>query len=241
MSAAAIILAGGRATRLDGIDLAVPKALIPFAGRTLLETAVSKAAVVTRSIVVAAGTQAQTISEGIAHDPCVHVVADGNLGTGSALLGAIGHVTADHVVVCNADTLNQVDLRSVLSAHYRRGHGATIVLTQDPEAQNSGSFAVASGGQVIRSLEDRHPPGRLGPSAVWRGASTGILVLPTRLLKDARIAEALSFEQEIIPHIIDSDGLFAFHNGNQFCLDVGAPQRLRFVRTFEGQIAKKIA
>lgn len=240
MNVEAIVLAGGKATRLQALDKEHPKALLQLEGRPVLEWAIARLEATSQRILVAAGKDSETIGKPFASKSGVQIIADDNLGTGNALLTAARHSTAEHVIVCNADTLNEVDIQAVLKQHLQRNRGATIVLTRDASAQNAGAFSIAKDGQIIRSLEDQQPLGRRSLNAGWRGASTGLLILPTRLLNDPRIAGALSFEQEIIPHILESEGLFAFDNGERFCLDIGTPERLAVMNKWGRKIAERL-
>ena len=237
MSVETIILAGGKGTRLKTLDIDHPKALLQLEGRSVLEWAIARLEAASQRILVAAGKDSEAIGKPFTSTSGVQVIADDNLGTGNALLTAAQHSNAEHVIVCNADTLNEVDIQAVLNQHNNRNRGATIVLTRDASAQNAGAFSVSKDGQILRSLEDQQPLGRHSSNSSWRGASTGLLIVPTRLLHDPRIADALSFEHEIIPHILDSEGLFAFDNGERFCLDIGTPERLAIMHKWEQKIA----
>ena len=99
----------------------------------------------------------------------------------------------------------------------------------------TGAFEV-----LVASLPDEPLFPTAGFLELWRGASTGLLILPTRLLRGPRIAVALSFEQEIIPRIIDSEGLFAYDNGERFCLDIGTPERSSVMHKWGSKIAERL-
>ncbi|MCX5871091.1 MAG: NTP transferase domain-containing protein [Deltaproteobacteria bacterium] len=238
MRIAAVILAGGKGSRLSSLNLDIPKALTPFGGKPILQRAIERVSPQVAEVYVAAGRNVATIREGVAAMPSIFFLEDENLGTGRALIKATTEINAKHIIICNADTINDLNLSMLLLEHVRRGKGSTIALTRQKDAQNAGAFRVAQDGQVLRSLEDLHPRGR-NTYCSWLGASTGVIVVPLTALKDGRLAGSVSIEQEIIPHLIDTGGLFAFDNRSRLCLDIGTPKRLSFMRKNE-QILKNL-
>lgn len=232
---AAVILAGGKGTRLATLSLETPKALIALEGKPLLKWAVDWTKTTVPEVIIAAGQRREVTVDNL--ESGVSLFRDADVGTGRALLDAARETNAEHIIVCNADTINNLNLRSLLHQHLQRAKGATIALTRRSDAQNALAFAISGDGQILRSLEDLQPFGRGNPFTDWRGASTGVIVIPRLALLDPRIAEALSLEQDLVPHLIDSIGLFAFDNGERLCLDIGVPQRLKQMQKNERQLA----
>ncbi len=232
---AAVILAGGKGTRLAQMDLELPKALVALDGKPLLEWIISWTKIAASELIVAGGHNPEYFAPKIESNPLV--TSDPDAGTGRALLNAARRTDADHIIVCNADTINDLDLYALLHQHSFSGKGATIALTRRRDAQNAAAFAVAEDGQILRSKEDLQPSGHGNPYTQWRGASTGVMIIPRIALLDARIQTALSLEQEIVPHLIDSVGLFAFDNGNRLCLDIGEPERLKLMENNQKKLS----
>jgi Nucleoside-diphosphate-sugar pyrophosphorylase involved in lipopolysaccharide biosynthesis/translation initiation factor 2B, gamma/epsilon subunits (eIF-2Bgamma/eIF-2Bepsilon) len=231
----AVILAGGKATRLATLGLEVPKSLIALDGKPLLKWAAEWVKTAVPNVIVAAGQRQELVVENMGLG--ITLLRDADVGTGKALLDAARKTDAEFIIVSNADTINNLDLRKLLKEHLQRAKGATISLTRDSDAQNAGAFAVSGDGQILRSHEDLQPFGSGNPFTAWRGASTGVLVIPRLALLDPRIEDASSLEQDIVPHLIDSIGLFAFDNGDRLCLDVGVPDRLKLMQINEKKIA----
>jgi len=232
---AAVILAGGKATRLSRVNLEIPKALIALEGKSLLKWAVAWTRTAVPKVIVAAGQRREVTVGNMGSG--VSLLRDADVGTGRALLDAARKTDAEHIIVCNADTINYLDLRKLLREHIQRVKGATISLTRSSDAQNARAFAISRDGQILRSHEDLQPFGRGNPFTDWRGASTGVIVIPRLALLDRGIEDALSLEQDIVPHLIDSIGLYAFDNGDRLCLDVGVPERLKRMQNNQKKIA----
>lgn len=226
MPLTAIILAGGKQTRLRDIGLSCPKALTSLSGTPLLHYQVRQFQQVTTSITIAGGQlsdifhriYADTLPLGIAPDPAI--------GTGIALLEAAKILTDDHIIICNADTVNDLSLQDVVDRYFL--HYASvcmIVLTRREGVQNSGAFAVDKSNRVIRSYEDRKPGVPPHPEAAWHGASTGVIIMPRKLLRTVHPFQSHSLEQDIIPELIRFGKVYAFDNGTKFSLDIGTPER----------------
>ena len=130
----AVILAGGKGTRLRPLTLHTPKPVVPLVNRPFLAYQLD--------LLAAAGVDDVTLSlnyrpEGIraamegapGREGLRYVVEDEPLGTGGAVRFA-AREGAGAAVVLNGDILNDLDLAAVLAFHRERGAGVTIVLTE---------------------------------------------------------------------------------------------------------------
>src|SRR6476646_1860645 len=107
----AILLVGGKGTRLRPLTLHTPKPIVPIFNRPFLHYRIED--------VFGDGAEA-----GI---KIRYVVEPAPLGTGGAVRYA-GDALTESVVVFNGDVLTQVDLAAVLKLHRERKARATIVL-----------------------------------------------------------------------------------------------------------------
>lgn len=156
------VLAAGLGTRLRPLSDYVPKPLLPVAGVTLMDHAVSALdlAGVGRIAVnlhhradrIAAHLEARPDAARffLSHEPRI-------LGTGGALAAARGFLAAAPTfLVHNGDVLSDVDLVALLAAHRRSGALATLVVYDWPAVN---SVLVGTGGRV------RDIAGRLGAAS----------------------------------------------------------------------------
>ena len=130
----AVIMAGGRGTRLGELTRSTPKPLLPVAGRPIIEWAILE--------LVGAGVKTIHVSIGHLGDQLVERLEDGTalgctidylredapLGTAGplALFAAAHPDIADPIVVMNGDLMVQLDVGELLGAHGRSGSALTI-------------------------------------------------------------------------------------------------------------------
>ena len=165
---AAIVLAGGRATRLGGFD----KASIEVTGRTLLEYALD--AVIDASEVVVVGRTVPT------ERPVTFVVEEPRYGGPAA-----GLLTGRGALLRRFPTLAvlAVDMPNLTSATFRRLHQAAIghegAVLLDPEGRRQLAFVVETTrlDDVAPDLEGRH------------GMAVGTLLAPLDLVEVPAIGE----------------------------------------------------
>ena len=236
MCVTALVLAGGAGTRLAPLKLDVPKPMLPLVGRPLLAWLVDLLLLHAEKVVICAGSKASLLMSGISCGERVFLFADNEAGTAAAVVDAAQAHPAPQFLICNADTVNDLDLLGFMHFHLHRGGHATIALTRRPEVQNAGAFAVGRNGRVLRSFEDGQigRPPHLG--AAWHGASTGVFAISQHALEAAGTA-AISIERHLLPRLIPSDkGLLAFDNGQRMSLDIGTPERLKIMNEMEQRI-----
>ena len=132
----AILLAGGKGSRLRPLTLHTPKPIVPIFDRPFLQYQIDLLRQVPEidEIVLSLNYQPRRIEEvfGDGADLGVqmtYVVEPQPLGTGGAIKFAAGDHKGDPIVVFNGDVFTSVDLPAVIALHKARKAQATIVLT----------------------------------------------------------------------------------------------------------------
>jgi mannose-1-phosphate guanylyltransferase len=138
----AVILVGGKGTRLRPLTLSAPKPMLPTAGLPFLTHLLSR--------IAAAGIQHVIL--GTSYQPAVfaaefgdgsklglqieYVTEDRPLGTGGGIANVASQLRHDTVMVFNGDVLSGADLHSLLEHHHSRQADLTLHLTRvsDPRA-----------------------------------------------------------------------------------------------------------
>jgi len=159
----AILLAGGKGTRLRPLTLHTPKPIVPIFQRPFLRYQIDLLKQVPEidEVILSLNYQPRRIEEvfGEGADAGIkirYVVEPTPLGTGGAVRYA-GESLTDSVVVFNGDVLTQIDLAAVLRLHRERRAKATIVLTPVENPAAYGLVETEHDGAVRRFLEKPDP------------------------------------------------------------------------------------
>ena len=219
MTLDAIILAGGKGTRLAEVVSAVPKPLAPVAGAPFLEHLVDfleESGVVGR-IVIAAGYKAAQMDAWARQTGCSilqTVVEPSPLGTGGALLYACDQArVTETVLVLNGDSLIRFDLRAMLARHRYAACGVTMAITEVPDVSRFGEVLCV--GDEVVSFHEKGGRARAG----WINA--GIYLVDKTVL-EALPRGVCSLEYDLMPRFLKA-GVRAYPVEGAF-VDIGTPE-----------------
>src|SRR6476659_1255313 len=222
----AILLAGGKGTRLRPLTIHTPKPIVPIFDRPFLHYQLDLLKQVPEidEVILSLNYQPRRIEEifgdgsesGLA---LRYVVEPAPLGTGGAIRYA-GESLHDSVVVFNGDVLTQVDLGAVIALHRDRKAKATIVLTPVDNPTAYGLVEADADGNVRRFLEK--------PSADEITCDTinaGIYVLEPdtfdRIPKDT----PWSIERSFFPSLVERHETFVAYVYRGYWIDIGTPDK----------------
>jgi NDP-sugar pyrophosphorylase family protein len=225
----AILLAGGRGTRLRPLTLHTPKPIVPIFDRPFLRYQIDLLRQVPEidEVVLSLNYQPRRIEEvfGDGGDLGVrlrYVVEPTPLGTGGAIRFAAGDHRGEPIVVFNGDVFTSVDLPAVLALHRTRQAKATIVLTPVENPAAYGLVETDADGNVLRFLEKPSPD-----QIVCDTINAGIYVLEPDTLDRIPPDTVFSIERGYFPGLI-ADGLtFVAHVSGGYWLDIGTPDKYR--------------
>jgi D-glycero-alpha-D-manno-heptose 1-phosphate guanylyltransferase len=227
----AVVLVGGRGTRLGTKTAETPKPMIEVAGAPFLHW-------VTRWLVrqgvgdivysagfcgaqVAAWTERErralpvgvTLSARIETDP---------LGTGGAILDCVPD-GAEDILALNGDSLLLCDLQALADRHRSTGSDATVALFEVDDASRYGTVIADADGRMMAFGEKR-------PGAGW--VNGGIYMLGPRFRALFPRGRALSMEYDLLPNAIDAGLKVMTFRGNSPFIDIGTPESLAAAGTF---------
>jgi NDP-sugar pyrophosphorylase family protein len=221
----AVILAGGKGTRLRPLTLNTPKPIVPILSRPFLSLQLDllrKTGI--DNVVLSLSYQPRRIEEmfgdGGEHGIRIHYTMEPEpLGTAGAVKNAEGFL-GSRTIVFNGDVLSDLDLTAVLDFHERAGAQATIVLTPVPDPSAYGLVETEADGRVRRFLEKPS-----GDEITCDTINAGVYVLEPELLKYIPPATNYSFERGFFPHLLsDRVPFFAYvHRG--YWIDIGTPEK----------------
>lgn len=226
----AILLVGGKGTRLRPLTNGTPKPLLPIAGVPFLAHQLAKAAAagITR-IVMATSYRAEMFAEVFGDGAgfgleIAYVYEDVPLGTGGGIRNAAAALRGgpdDLVVILNGDVLSGHDLPAQLELHRKAEAAVTLHLVEVPDPAPFGCVPTEPDGRVTAFLEKT-------PNPVTSQINAGCYVFTRRYIDGMPAGVVLSVERETFPGLIAAGAVVMGYLESAYWLDVGTPQA--FVR-----------
>lgn len=218
----AILLAGGRGTRMGSLTEDTPKPLVIVGGRMLIERAIEKLA--------AAGVTHIILSISYLAEQFEKVLGDGSRwgvnflysveeeprGTGGAMALAAQRYLApdDVVVVVNADLISDHSIREQLDFHMQQNADITLHVREVDDPRRFGVVRCDSNWQVTEFIEK---PDTI--SREWINAGTYVVEGSALLAITER--QPLSWEREVLPELITAGSRVLAFRENVYFRDVG--------------------
>lgn len=222
----AVIVAGGRGTRLQPLTHAVPKPLLPFCGAPLLEGSIRRLAGsgIQRVFLVvgnelAAFEPLQALCSRL--DVNLEVVPEPTpLGTAGGVRN-LAESSSDPLLVLNGDIVTNLDYGAVVKAHRASGAAVTIVLGRVEDASSYG-FALRDGSRIEQFIEKPSA----GPLSGEAWVNAGTYVIEPEVLVTYPPGQ-LSFEYDVFPDLLGRGRHVEGFAWEGAWLDLGTPQRYR--------------
>lgn len=218
----ALVLIGGLGTRLRPVTLTVPKQLIPLAGKPMLYHVLDLVPPDVEEVVLATGYRAEQIDAYVRAHPLrwpVRTIAEAEpLGTGGGMRNAADGIS-DPFYLLNSDVIAAVDLAAVARRQAETDGLGTMTLAEVDDTRPYGVVALGENDRITGFVEKPAP--EAAPSH-WINA--GLAVWRREVLDLIPHGRPVSFEQEVVPHLLDR-GLFAYRLSGYWD-DAGTPERL---------------
>ena len=198
----ALIVAGGRGTRLQPLTFGVPKPLLPFCGEPFLVGVLQRLARVgIRRTWLIVGADEAPFRElvGVVPGMDIEIVPEPTPLDTAGGVRAVADRLEDTVLVLNGDVLTDVDIDAVIAHHQQHRPAATIVLTRVEDTSSFG-VCVREGSRIVDFVEKPAAGTLPGQDTV----NAGTYVLETEVLA-RHPGGPLSFERDVFPGIL-ADG-----------------------------------
>jgi NDP-sugar pyrophosphorylase family protein len=226
----AILLAGGKGTRLRPLTLHTPKPIVPIFNRPFLHYQIDLLKQVPEidEVILSLNYQPRRIEDVFGDGSRIgirirYVVEPAPLGTGGAVRYA-GDALTDSVVVFNGDVLTEVDLGAVLALHRERKARATIVLTPVDNPTAYGLVETDEAGNVRRFIEKPNPE-----EITTNYINAGIYVLEPETFDRIPRDTPWSIERSFFPSFIERGETFVASRYDGYWIDIGTPEKYRQV------------
>ena len=217
----AILLAGGKGTRLRPLTIHTPKPIVPIFNRPFLHYQLDLLKQVSEidEVILSLNYQPRRIEEifGDGGDSGLgikYVVEPAPLGTAGAVRYA-GDQLRESVVVFNGDVLTEVDLAAVIALHRDRRAKATIVLTPVDNPTAYGLVETDADSNIRRFLEKPKPD----------EINAGIYVLEPETFERIPKDTPWSIERSFFPSLIEQGESFVAYVYRGYWIDIGTPEK----------------
>ena len=222
----AILLAGGKGTRLRPLTLHTPKPIVPIFNRPFLHYQLDLLKQVPEidEVILSLNYQPRRIEEifGDGSDLGIkirYVVEPVPLGTAGAVKYA-GDKLTESVVVFNGDVLTQIDLAAVVRLHRERQARATIVLTPVENPSAYGLVETDAQGNIRRFIEKPEPH-----EITTNHINAGIYVLEPDTFDRIPSDVAWSIERSYFPSLIERGETFVAYVYDGYWIDIGTHEK----------------
>lgn len=215
----AVILAGGRGTRLASIVKDIPKPMADIEGRPFLEYLLdylARAAV--DRVILSVGFRSEIIVERFGRTfrgiPIDYAIEKEPLGTGGAIRESLKIAQDEHVLIINGDTYFPVDLVEMAVIHKLRGCDLTVAIKLMNNFDRYGT--VKCSGERIAGFEEK----RLCGTGYING---GVYMMRRGTIANFPDKHQFSFESDFLEPMIDKVNICPFVSDAYF-IDIGIPE-----------------
>ena len=160
----AVVLVGGKGTRLRPLTLALPKPMLPTAGLPFLTHLLSRIAAAGIEHVILGTSYKAAVFENEFGDgsklglEIEYVVEEEPLGTGGGIANVADKLRHDTAVVFNGDVLSGADLGALLDFHEQNDAEVTLHLVRVADPRAFGCVPTDESGRVTAFLEKTEDP-----------------------------------------------------------------------------------
>ena len=219
----AVVLVGGKGTRLRPLTLSAPKPMLPTAGLPFLTHLLSRiAAAGIEHVVLGTSYKPETFEAefgdgsklGLQID---YVTEEHPLGTGGGIANVIPKLRNDTVMVFNGDVLSGMDLTDMLATHRERDADVTLHLVRVSDPRAFGCVPTDADGNVLAFLEKTHDP----PTDQ---INAGTYIFKREVLERIPRGREVSVEREVFPALLTNGARVCGYVDATYWRDMGTPE-----------------
>ncbi|QGV80296.1 sugar phosphate nucleotidyltransferase [Streptomyces ficellus] len=229
----AILLVGGKGTRLRPMTVNTPKPMVPAAGVPFLTHQLARArAAGVEHIVLATSYLAEVFEpyfgDGSSLGLHIEYVTEREpLGTGGAMRNVASRLRSgpdEPVLIFNGDILTGLDIRALVDTHETSGADVSLHLTRVEDPRAFGLVPTDPTGRVTAFLEKPQTPEEIVTDQINAGA----YVFRRSVIDTIPAGRPVSVERETFPDLLANGAHLQGMVDSTYWLDLGTPQA--FVR-----------
>lgn len=233
----AVILCGGKGTRLGEQFSHVPKPLVPVDGLPLLDRILDNAAKAgIKEAILAAGHLGEQIAERYAsHNPWdlkIHTHIEGKpLGT-AGCLHEVANLLDEDFALLYGDVFLDFDLSALIARHEREKPVATVLVRQSDHPKDSDLVSVAADSDQVNAFL---PKATRDPEGIYRNcANAAVYACSKRLLDFISKDVSSDIATHVFPAVLTAGGEIRAHwlEDTGYVKDMGTPARLMEVERY---------
>ena len=224
----AILLVGGRGTRLLPLTLKTPKPMLKVAGVPFIAHQISYARShgITR-IIVAISYKTEQFLDYLGDGSTfgveiVHAIENEPMGTGGAIANAstfLESANDEAVAIMNGDVLSAHDISAQVALHRAQKADATLHLTHVADARAYGSVPTDQQGRILAFVEKSDAP----PTQF---INAGCYIFQRNVIDQIPKGKVVSVERETFPNLLAHDARLWGYKSDRYWLDIGTPSAL---------------
>ncbi|MDX3854790.1 NDP-sugar synthase [Streptomyces sp. AK02-01A] len=229
----AILLVGGKGTRLRPLTVHTPKPMIPAAGVPFLTHQLARArAAGVEHIVLATSYLAEVFEPYFGDGSSLglrleYVTEREPLGTGGAIRNVASRLRSgpdDPVLIFNGDILTGLDIQALVATHASSGADVSLHLTRVEDPRAFGLVPTDESGRVTAFLEKPQTPEEIVTDQINAGA----YVFRRSVIDSIPAGRPVSVERETFPDLLAAGAHLQGMVDSTYWLDLGTPHA--FVR-----------
>jgi len=228
MNAEAVIIAGGKGSRMGALGEALPKALLPLAGRPLLDYSLSllqKYSVT--NVTICTGHLAQKIEEFVGSGSrwglnVRYSRESSPLGT-AGCIRAIDPLPSSDFLVLYADVLVEMDLSLLIKTHRAAKADATLVVHPNDHPFDSDLVELDYASDNIVGIHKKPHP-----SEIWRPnlVTAALYMMNPALMDILAPGEKADCAHDLFPRALRAGRHLVAYRTAEYLKDAGTPARL---------------
>lgn len=222
----AILLVGGRGTRLSSLTANTPKPMLKVAAAPVTEHQIAKAAAAGVTEIVLATSYLAEVFEPFFGDgsnfgiSIKYAFEEEPLGTGGAIANAAKslNLKADEsIFIFNGDVLSGHDLKSQSRVHISSRADVTLHLVRVEDARAYGSVPLGSDGSVLEFLEKMEEP-------KVNTINAGCYIFSKYAVDQIPLDTVVSVERETFPQLLRDHRRLYGYIDDSYWIDMGTPE-----------------